>query len=72
MLTHMQLNWIASLRPDEDFRFIREFGETIVIATGRGGVEIRMYEDGKVFAQGLYGAIMWESSSDIQVPLNVA
>ena len=59
MITKKQINWIASRPPEEDFRFVDSFGETIVIVTGAGGVEIQMAEDGTVTAFGMYGAFMW-------------
>jgi predicted NodU family carbamoyl transferase len=68
LLSQKQLNWIATLRPEEDFRFRRSFGQTIVVATGSGGVEIRMDEDGKVMAMGLYGAIQW---SEEVIPIHL-
>jgi len=59
MLTAKQINWIASRPPDEDFRFRLEYGKTIVVVTGAGGVEIHMSEDGRITAYGLYGMIQW-------------
>lgn len=49
MITHVQIEQIAALPADADFRFERQFGETVVNCRYADGVEFSIREDGSHF-----------------------